>query len=32
MSLAFPVSWIMAQFVMSDHMAAVAVRADQGIE
>ncbi len=28
MSLAFPVSWIMAQFVMSDHMAAVAVRAD----
>ena len=28
MSLAFPVSWVMAQFVMSDHMAAVAVRAD----
>jgi SAM-dependent methyltransferase len=28
MCLAFPVSWLMAQFVMSDHMAAVAVRAD----
>lgn len=28
MTLAFPVSWIMAKFVMSDHMAAVAVRAD----
>jgi len=28
MLLAFPVSWIMAQFVMSDHMAAVAVRVD----
>jgi len=28
MSLAFPVSWVMAQFVMSDHMAAVAVRGD----
>ena len=28
MSLAFPVSWVMAQFVKSDHMAAVAVRAD----
>jgi 2-polyprenyl-3-methyl-5-hydroxy-6-metoxy-1,4-benzoquinol methylase len=28
MTLAFPLSWIMAQFVMSDNMAAVAVRAD----
>jgi hypothetical protein len=28
MSLAFPVSWVMAQFVMSDTMAALAVRAD----
>jgi 2-polyprenyl-3-methyl-5-hydroxy-6-metoxy-1,4-benzoquinol methylase len=28
MCLAFPVSWIMAQFNMSDNMAAVAVRAD----
>jgi len=28
MTLAFPLSWIMAQFAMSDHMAAVAVRAD----
>jgi 2-polyprenyl-3-methyl-5-hydroxy-6-metoxy-1,4-benzoquinol methylase len=28
MCLAFPVSWIMAQFVMSDHMAAIAVRPD----
>jgi 2-polyprenyl-3-methyl-5-hydroxy-6-metoxy-1,4-benzoquinol methylase len=28
MSLAFPVSWVMAQFVKSDTMAAVAVRAD----
>jgi 2-polyprenyl-3-methyl-5-hydroxy-6-metoxy-1,4-benzoquinol methylase len=26
MTLAFPLSWVMAQFVMSDHMAAVAVR------
>jgi hypothetical protein len=28
MSLAFPLSWIMAQFVMSDTMAVCAVRAD----
>lgn len=28
MTVAFPLSWVMAQFVMSDHMAAVAVRAD----
>ena len=28
MCLAFPLSWFMAQFVMSDHMSAVAVRAD----
>ena len=28
MALAFPLSWIMAQFVMSDNMAAVAVRGE----
>jgi 2-polyprenyl-3-methyl-5-hydroxy-6-metoxy-1,4-benzoquinol methylase len=28
MSLAFPVSWVMAQFAMSDHMTAIAVRGD----
>jgi 2-polyprenyl-3-methyl-5-hydroxy-6-metoxy-1,4-benzoquinol methylase len=28
MALAFPLSWIMAQFTLSDHMAAIAVRAD----